>query len=86
MGDFSLVGSDHRQVAQGSQAAFDPGRDPAGLYTYDTAGAAYGLWHFRTFFETSWNVHLGTALRGLEASARRNNDWPRSQLRREHDV
>jgi hypothetical protein len=49
----------------------------AGLYTYETDGAAYGLWHFRTFFEASWNGHLGSALRALEAMARRNGEWPR---------
>ena len=49
----------------------------AGLSTWATQGLAYGVWHWRTFFEAHWNTHLGTALRALEALARRDGgQWP----------
>lgn len=49
----------------------------AGLSTWETQGLAYGVWHWRTFFEAHWNTHIGTALRALEALARRDDgQWP----------
>ncbi len=52
----------------------------AGLSSAETQGIAFGLWHWRTFFETSWNPNLGTALRILEALARRDRLWPSTSL------
>jgi Domain of unknown function (DUF5063) len=49
----------------------------AGLSTWETQGLAFGLWHWRTFFEASWNRALGDALRALEVLARQpGGHWP----------
>lgn len=49
----------------------------AGLSTWETEGLAMGLWHWRTFFETSWNRSLSGVLRALESRARAHpGTWP----------